>query len=137
MEPVYRPYRESEGGEQLYTVPKSATGVGQMYHEVERLRRTYSDMEAEKANQLSILPNFEAVCRLIHIPGGGKRPSLVERHIQTEVLGDKNHDPKIAALIQQRSRKMALPREEVEKEIALRSHGSIHELDVAASEKIV
>jgi len=65
MEPVYRPYRQSDGGEQLYSSPKSATGVGQLYHEIERLHHTYSDVESETVNRLSIMPNFEAECRLI------------------------------------------------------------------------
>jgi hypothetical protein len=136
MEPIYRPYKESEGGKQLYTVPKSTTGVGQLYHEVERLRRTYSDMEGERANQLSTLPNFEAMSRLIRIREDRKRPSLVEQHMLTEVLGEKQSDSGVAALVRRRSRQMALPREEVEKEIARRSFGEIEGDTIFSSEKI-
>lgn len=136
MEPIYRPYEKNEGGEQLYSLPKSATGAGSMYHEVERLRRTYSDMEGERANQLSILPNFEALCRLIHIPGDGKRPKLVEHHIVTEVWNVKNQPPEIAKTVRQRSRQLALAREQVEKDILRRSLGAVSQDDVAAAEKI-
>ncbi len=136
MEPIYRPYRESDGGEQLYTVPKSTTGVGQMYHEVERLRRTYSDMEGERANKLSTLPNFEAMSRLIHIKADGKRPSLMEKHFITEVMGENQVDPGAAAFVRQRSRQMALPQEEVEKDIERRSYGNIEGDTILSSEKI-
>ncbi len=135
MEPIYRPYRTAEGGEQLYTAPKSTTGVGQIYHEIERIRRTYSDMEAEMANQLSILPNFEARSRLIHIPTDGSRPKLAESHIVTELLGDGKYDASIATRIRERSRNLALPRERVEEDIARRSLGNIEaESDFSTSE---
>jgi hypothetical protein len=136
MEPIYRPYQETERGEQLYTIPKSTTGVGSMYHEVERLRRTYSDMEAERANQLSILPNYEAFCRLIYMPEGNTRPSLVEHHLVTEVLNVRNVVPGMAEMIRQRSRQMALPREQVEKDILQRSLGTVPQDDIATVEKL-
>ena len=105
MEPIHQPYKNAENGEQLYIQPKSTTGVGNLYHEVERLRRTYSDMEGERANQLSILPNFEAWCRLIHYPEDGSRPKLIERHIFTENLTAGRGDSKVAAQIRENSRK--------------------------------
>jgi len=127
MEPVYREYdNASQGKEPLYIQPKSTTGVGNLYHEVERIRRTYSDMEAERANKLSILPNFEAWCRLMSIPTGKKeRPRLVERHIITEDLTGKMGDSKIAGQIRENSRKLAATKEAVEKDIARRSFGEI------------
>lgn len=136
MEPIYRPYKETDDGEQLYTVPKSTTGVGQIYHEIERLRRTYSDMEGERANKLSTLPNFEAMSRLIHTPSDKMRPSLVEHHLLTEVIGETQADPSIAALVRQRSRQMAMPREKVEVDIERRSFGKIESDDVVAAERI-
>lgn len=136
MEPVYRPYRTEESGKILYSMPKSATGAGQLYHEIERIRRTYSDMEGETANKLSTLPNFEAITRLIHIPGAGQRPSLVESHILTEVMGMSSFKPATAALIRQRSSQMALPRTVVEAEIARRSMGEIDADDIASAEPI-
>jgi hypothetical protein len=136
MEPVFRPYRELEGGEQIYSSPRSPTGAGQLYHEVERLRRTYSDMEGEMANKLSILKNYEAKCRLIHIPGENRRPSLVEHHMVIEKPGDNDYDPVVAAKVRRRARRMARPRLEVEKEIERRSHGAITVEYVADSEKL-
>ncbi len=135
MEPIYRQYDNTDSKEPLYIQPKSTTGVGNLYHEVERLRRTYSDMEGERANKLSTLPNFEAWCRLISIPKRD-RPRLIERHILTEDLTDEKGDPKIAQQIRENSRKLAETREEVEKDIARRSFGEIGEGTVLASEKI-
>jgi len=136
MEPKYRTHSVTEEGEQLFSQPKSPTGIGSLYHEVERLRRTYSDMEGERANKLSILPNFEAWCRLINVPKAG-RPRLAERHILTENLTEGKGDPKIPAQIRERSRKMAKTRKEVEQDIARRSFGEIrNDRDFATDEKI-
>jgi len=137
MEPTYRPHTVTEGGEQLYYQPKSTTGIGNLYHEVERLRRTYSDMEGERANQLSILPNYEARCRLIQKPQDGSRPKLVERHIVTENLTDGKGDPGIAARIRENSRRLARSKADVEKDITRRSFGEVQSgKDFATSEKI-
>lgn len=124
MEPLYKKYDKTDSGETTYIQPKSTTGVGNIYHEVERLRRTYSDMESERANKLSISPNYEAWCRLIHVPKKG-RPQLIERNILTEILGEKEHNPKIAKQIRKKSRNLAETRETVEKDIARRSFGEI------------
>ena len=88
------------------------------------------------ANRLSILPNYEALCRLIHVPGGGKRPSLVEKHIVTELLSENQFNPEIAQIVRQRSRQMALPQEEVEADIMRRSLGKISAEEVATAEVI-
>ena len=45
---------------------KLSTGEGKLYEEVELPRRPYNDVEFEMANQLSILPNFQAWCHLIY-----------------------------------------------------------------------
>ncbi len=123
VEPVYREYRLRENSFLVET--KLNTGEGKLYEEVELPRRPYSDVEAEMANQLSILPNFEARCRLIHKPVDGSRPKLAESHIVTELLGDGGEDARIAARIRQRSRNMALPREQVEADITRRSMGTV------------
>jgi hypothetical protein len=128
MEPKYKEYDRTDGGEPLYVQPKSTTGVGSLYHEVERIRRTYSDMEGERANKLSILPNYEAWCRLINFPKKG-RPKLIERHILTESLADKKGDSKIARQIRENSRNLAKTKKEVEKDIARRSFGEIDDAD--------
>ena len=125
MEPLHSPYKQTDSGEQLFIQPKSTTGVGNLYREVERIRRTYSDMEGERANQLSILPNFEAWCRLIHYPGNNTRPKLIERHIVTEHLTEGKGKSETAAQIRENSRKLAKTKEEVEKDIERRSFGEI------------
>ncbi|MBE7433127.1 MAG: hypothetical protein HS100_04375 [Anaerolineales bacterium] len=136
MEPVYRKYDNASDGETLYIQPKSTTGVGSLYHEVERIRRTYSDMEGERANKLSISPNYEAWCRLIHVPKKG-RPQLVERHILTENLGDKDRDTKIAKQIRENSRSLAKTKKEVEQDIARRSFGEIFDQSsIGTSERL-
>ena len=97
-----------------------STGEGKLYQEVELPRRPYSDVESEMANQLSILPNYQAWCRLINIPTNGEPPRLIERKIMTDVLGAGETDSEIARYVRQRSRMMAKPREEVEKQITQR-----------------
>jgi len=136
MEPVYKEYDKTDGNQSLYIQPKSTTGVGNLYHEVERLRRTYSDMEGERANKLSILPNYEAWCRLISFPKKG-RPRLIERHILTENLTEKKGDLKIAKQIRENSRNLAKTKKEIERDIARRSFGEIDvDEDFATMEKI-
>ena len=116
VEPVYQGY-EYKGSEFLVETSLS-TGEGKLYQEVELPRRPYSDIESEMANQLSILPNFQAWCRLIHDPSDKKvAPSLIERKIKTEELGLNEADPEMAKYIRHRSRMLAKPREEVESEI--------------------
>ena len=105
-----------------------STGEGTLYNEVELPRRPYNDMEAEMANRLSILYNYQAWCRLIHDPrsrGKKKNPRLIEYQIETEELGKGEENPEIAKRIRERSRNMALTREEVEAEIIRRSGGVI------------
>lgn len=136
MEPIYRPYNGAEKGEQLYSQPKSTTGVGNLYHEVERLPRTYSDVEAERANQLSILPNYEAWCRLIHYQKAG-RQHLIEWNIQMENLTEEKGDIQVASQIRENSRKLAKPRKDIEKDITRHSYGEVRgENEVAGAEKI-
>jgi len=119
VEPVYQGY-EYQGTDFLVETGLS-TGEGRLYQEVELPRRPYSDIESEMANQLSILPNYQAWCRLIHIPTASKEaPRLMERKIVTEQLGLNEADEEIAKYIRHRSRMMALTREEVEQQITER-----------------
>ncbi len=135
VEPVYREYNLRDNNFLIET--KLNTGEGKLYEEVELPRRPYSDVEAEMANQLSILPNYEAKCRLIHIPTDGSHPKLAESHIVTELLGDGKDVAGIAARIRERSRNLALPRELVEEDIARRSLGNIEaESDFSTSEPL-
>jgi hypothetical protein len=131
VEPVYREYKYQ--GTDFLIETNLSTAEGKLYQEVELPRRPYSDVEAEKANELSILPNYEAICCLIHMPGKGKHPSLVEKHIITDILGDKEYDSGIAVRVRERSRQMAFSREEVEKDITRRSLGKVGTEDVASA----
>jgi hypothetical protein len=72
--------------------------------------RLYSDVQAEMANRLTNLQNFQAWCTLVE----GKR--LAEYTIETEVP-KADPDPDVAAHIRERSRKMALPRNQVQQVI--------------------
>ena len=72
--------------------------------------RLYSDVQAEMANRLTNLPNFQARCTLVESNG------LVEYALETE-LPKADPDPGVAAYIRERSRKMALPRNQIEKAI--------------------
>jgi hypothetical protein len=72
--------------------------------------RLYSDVQAQRANRLTNLPNFQAWCTLV------ERSRLVEHHVETEPpKGDPR--PETAAQIRHTSRKMALPRDQIEKTI--------------------
>ncbi len=75
------------------------------------------------ANKLSVLPNFEAWCRLIH--SSDSRPKLVEHLIVTDDIREAPRDEQVAAAIRERSRNMAMPQEDVEKAIFQRSLGKI------------
>ena len=69
--------------------------------------RLYSDVQAEMANRLTNLQDFQAWCTLVE----GTR--LAEYAMETKPPnGDP--DPDIAAHIRERSRQMGLPRNQVE-----------------------
>jgi hypothetical protein len=130
MEPEYRPYKTAEDGGKLFVKPQSTTGVGSFYREVERIRRTYSDMQGEQANKLSVLPNYKAWCRLIYDPESrnieGEDPSLKQYLIKTMKLDNDRSDIKrkeMANRIKKSSRKLAKPREIVERDIEDRAGG--------------
>lgn len=72
MEPAYgRLADESEGYE--FYVQARLPGSGEAFYEaVELPRRAYSDVEAEMANKLSILRDYNAYCRVIRKPAPGQ-----------------------------------------------------------------
>ena len=128
MEPEYKPYKKTESGEQLFSMPKSTLGVGSLYHEVERIRRTYSDMQGEMANRLSILPNYRAWCRLIYDPKSrdiqDEDPVLKQHHIKTTIKDNNRTEEKkaeVRARIKKNAKKYGKPREIVEREIEERN----------------
>ena len=122
------------------------TGEGKLYQEVELPKRAYNDMEAEMANRLSILPDYQAWCRLIYDPRSrgenDKTPILIERLIKTEDLyGQRTEQQiaagrKIAAMIREKSRSMGRYYKEVEEEINQRSFGEIKLEEVASAEEV-
>jgi hypothetical protein len=134
VEPVYQEY-EFKGMDTLIEA-RLNTGEGKLYQEVELPRRPYNDVEAEMANKLSVLRDYEAMCRLIHRPGDGKRPTLEEHHILTNKFPEEEYDPEVANAVREKARGMAKPREEVEKDIKRRMEGPAEDEDVSGSEKI-
>jgi len=114
MEPVYRLHsRDQATGEEYFTARQLATGAGTQYHPVKQQPRPYSDVAAEKANQLSILANWRGTCRLIE----GR--DLREYTFDTDgPLGRER--PDIAAYIRQRSAMLGRSRREVDAEIERR-----------------
>jgi hypothetical protein len=128
VEPIYQEF-EYQGMDVLLEAELN-TGEGKLYQEVELPKRPYNDVEAERANKLSILPNYEAWCRLIQFPKNGGRPKLVEQRIETELLKDEfgeelKPDPEIAKFIREKYREDATPRIEIEKDIEKRTMGEI------------
>ncbi|MBN1536902.1 MAG: type IV secretion system DNA-binding domain-containing protein [Anaerolineales bacterium] len=120
VEPVYRDYEYQ--GMNFLIETELKTDEGKLYQEVELPRRPYNDVEAEMANQLSILPNYQAWSRLINIPSEKDQlPRLVEHKIVTEDLGMDSWNKEIADKIRENSRHLARTRKEVEEEIAERS----------------
>ena len=72
MEPVYGRWADAPRDTVLYA-PYRLPGSGDMvYEEVLAQQRPYNDMEAEMANKLSTLNNFQAYCRLIRRSEPGK-----------------------------------------------------------------
>ena len=114
MEPVYRFHsRDQATGEEYFTARQLTTGAGTQYHPVKQQPRPYSDVAAEKANQLSILANWRGTCRLVE----GR--DLREYTFDTdEALGEER--PDIAAYIRQRSAMMGISREKVDAAIERR-----------------
>ena len=72
--------------------------------------RPYSDVEAEMANRLTNLWNFQAWCKLVEGRG------LAEYYIETNPPPE-GENPEIAKRIKEASRAMATPRERVERMI--------------------
>lgn len=143
VEPVYGGYKYQELD--LFIETKLNTGEGKLYQEVELPRRPYNDVEAERANQLSIQPDYQAWSRLIYVPKSRKKdgsPHLVEHNFRTvdfekEIEIDDALVKEKVNQIKKNSRTKGTPREIVEKEIKRRTFGQIDtEFDVPAAEKI-
>lgn len=76
-------------------------------------RRLYTDVQAERANDLSTFPNFTACCRLV------SNQVIIEKVIETAPLhGEPNSA--IAAAIRQRSAALGIAKETIENDIVER-----------------
>lgn len=99
----------------LVQLRKPGTGET-VYHEVEQPRRAYNDVQAERANDLTTLPNRQGWCRLVTESG-------VEEHLvqtlDTRQYGQFNAE--VGTHIRQQSRQQyGRNKEQVEAEIAAR-----------------
>jgi hypothetical protein len=101
----------------LFEIP-TYPGGKRFYREKELPRRPYSDVQAERANQLTILPNGRAVCRLI------KDHRLYETTIETvwPPLGEEERS--VRSHIRRRALRYGRDRKEVEAEIKRKIVGS-------------
>ena len=121
MEALYQLSSEGLDGveEPLYEVFNAPTGAGTLFREKELPQRLYGDVQAERANQLTIQPNFQAYCRVV-----GDKGRLVEHAISTlPEQGECN--PEAAAYIRRRSLQLGTPREVVEAAIATKIGGDL------------
>jgi len=85
-----------------------ASEFGDLWEEVEKPRRAYSDVQGEMANRITNLPNWQAIVRII-----GDDGRLHEHHIQT-LPPQGTPNPDVAEHIRQRSLTLGTPRAEVE-----------------------
>lgn len=124
LQPVTRQVFNEVGGvrRELF---ETFTPVGgkQQFREVELPRRAYSDVQTEKANDLSTLLSYRALCRLVE----GKRQlaEVITEIEPIEGLKEPKYQPNlnIAAYVRQKSLELGTPRAEVEKDIAQRIGG--------------
>lgn len=135
VEPIYQEYEYA--GLPVLIETALNTGEGKLYQEVELQRRPYNDVEAEMANQLSILLNYQAWCRLIYNPDSRKEEGvsrLAEYKLRTDKFDKSKMKPWVADKIRENSRKMAKSREEVEKEILSRPFISLRKVQSQTQE---
>jgi hypothetical protein len=117
-EPYYAPFdddSETYSDYDVWTQYKLPSGES-VYHEVEQPRRAFNDVQAERANQLSNLPNHQLLCRLV------VDDRLKEYEVRTRVpQGQYNQE--MSLHIRRRSVALGQPKVEVEAEIAERMGG--------------
>jgi hypothetical protein len=135
MQPIFQ--QSDFLGNDVYVEAYYESAGGKMFEEVKLPRRSYHDVEAERANKLSILPDWQAYCRLIHKPQSRGQeyghPGLREYHIKTQVLDNGRSQIKkqeMANRIKKNSRKnYAKPRKVVEREIEERESTMLKEVE--------
>lgn len=130
MQPLFAQFRnERLGTSDRLFVPHEVPNKGLVYHEVELPRRAYTDMQQEKANQLSVLPEYHAMCRLVDTAG-----QLTETLIKIKRVEGRG-DTVMANYIRNRSLQLGTSRFDVEKKIAGKI-GDRLEFDVPAIQEI-
>ena len=129
METVFQPWAEAPRGTDLFIPARMAGTRDLLYQEVVQPQRAYNDMEAEMANKLSTLSNFQAYCRLIRRPEPG-RSILGEYRIATypkpQVQGQWREDIREKCIAQSRQL-YGRDRATVEAAIVARTGGRIEE----------
>jgi hypothetical protein len=129
MQPLYKEQGKLPSGELLYMQPSSPIGVGSLYREVELPRRSYSDVEGEKANQLTTLAQFTASAKIVLETGALKEYTFKPTR---PTISDVPQARARAERIRSESRrKFGRDREQVEEEI-LKRQGQIEAEEVGA-----
>ena len=128
IQPLYRSHAVSDAGESLYAVYSSPEGAGTLFREVERPRRLYGDVQAETANRLTIMKNYQAACRLID----GRE--LVEKTIDTFPPQGVS-DPAAVRYIRDRSLALGKAKKDVEADIEARIGENLVDADVQYFDK--
>jgi len=108
LEPAAMEHPDHPG---FYVQIDEGQGGSKILEEREQARRAFSDVAAEKANQLSTLENYQAHARLLNENG-----NLGEYSIKTAPpMGE--YSPEMANYIRQRSATFGVAREEIELEL--------------------
>lgn len=124
--PYYEVIGQTAEGREILT-PAYTDGGRPLYGEKEERPRPYNDVEAEMANRLSTLNNFEAFCRLIRRPSQSEN-YLGEYKLRTDAFPPVagREDSGIREECKARSReRYGRDRKEVEKQIFERTGGRI------------
>lgn len=113
MQPQYKEVGRDAFGRILYAAQQRASDSKTIYYEVEENPRLYSDMQAERANQIAGFDNFYALCRLVYNHElweypvaissycGVSEPQQVD-HIRSRSLSYGTDRAQIEALIRER-----------------------------------
>lgn len=112
--PHYQPVL-SPIGDNLFVQVQSSGSQTNLYHEIPGMRESYSDAHLETANLLTLLPQYEAIVRVLDSNKG----VLTQHRVAARPFGERP-DPNIAHAIRERSRTLASPLSAVEPNIRQR-----------------
>jgi hypothetical protein len=114
-EPKYTVHRHDEHGGAEYLPQVSASTGRTIYEEVTLPRRAYTDVQAERANQLANQPNHHAMCRLINEKGElTEHVVRIDEHVKDTDDTQVRPNPRGAADIKRASLELGVRRETVE-----------------------